>query len=188
MSDVIRGTVTPTDTEAIRLDASTHGLLTIDYVHHEIHAGSHFYVTGHTILADEGILRVKLVTPDSAAFAHFRWGISSSGILQTSLYEDASGGMAGGAGVTIFNNNRNSAKVSGLILTSGVAAADTAGTLIDDAKWGTTGFKVNIGGGASRDDEIVLKRNTTYLRVFTSGAADNIVQFRASWYEHTDRD
>ena len=37
------------------------------------------------------------------------------------------------------------------------------------------------------DDEIILKQNTTYLRSFTSGAASNIVNFKASFYEHTDK-
>jgi len=185
---VMRGCVTETDTECIRMDAATHGLITIGYVHHEIHEGSHYYITGHVTLANEGVLRVKLVTPDSAKYAHFLWSIGSSGILQASLYEGASGGMAGGSGVTPINSNRNSANTSGVVITSGVAAADAAGTLIDDAKWGSNAFKATVGGGSSRDDEIMLKRDTTYLRVFTSGAADNIVQFRASWYEHTNRD
>ena len=185
---VMRGSVIPTDTEPVRLDASTHALMTIDYAHHEIHGGSHYYITGHTTLNTDGVLRVKLVPPDTGKYAHFQWSISSSGICQASLYEGASGGMAGGSGVTPVNSNRNSSNTSGLVITSGVAAADTPGTLIDDAKWGAAGFKSTIGGGASRDDEIMLKRNTTYLRVFTSGADDNIIQFRASWYEHTDRD
>ena len=53
--------------------------------------------------------------------------------------------------------------------------------------WGANGFKETIGGGSSRDDELVLKSGTTYSRTFLSGAADNIVQFKASWYEHTDK-
>ena len=176
------------ETDELRMDASTHTLQTIDYSHHEIHSGSHFYISGHTTLANEGVLRVKLVTPANTKWAHFSWAISSSGITQADLYEGASGGMAGGSGVTIFNSNRNSLTASGLTITSGVAAANTAGTLIHTAKWGASSNKIRIGGGASRDDEVILKQASTYLRVFTSGAADNIIQFKAGWYEHTDKD
>lgn len=174
-----------------RIDSVTQALITIDYAHHEIHGGSHFYITGHTTLGNDpgvdDILRVKLVTPDTGKWAHFQWAISSSGILESTLHEGASGGMEGGSGVTPLNNNRNSSKASTLTITNGVAVADTAGTLIDNAKWGAAGFKATIGGGASRDDEIILKQNTIYVRTFTSAAAANIVQFKASWYEHEDK-
>ena len=188
MVESITGHISNSERRAIRSDASTHSLQTIDYTHHEIHAGSHFFIEGYTTLASEGVLRVKLVTPNTAKWAHFQWAISSSGILVTTLHDGASGGMTGGSGVTPINSNRNSSKTSGITLTSGVAAATASGLLISSASWGAAGFKSIIGGGASRDDEIILKQNTTYLRTFTSGAADNIVQFKASWYEHTDKD
>ena len=73
-----------------------------------------------------------------------------------------------------------------LVITSGVAVATSYTQRIDNDKWGANGFKETIGGGSSRDDELLLKRNTTYLRSFTSSAAANIVQFKASWYEHTN--
>ncbi len=188
MAESIVAHVSNTERRAVRADLITHSLQFIDYAHHEIHSGDHYYIEGYTTLANEGVLRVKLVTPDTAKWAHFQWAIASTGILVTTLHEGASGGMGSGSSVTPLNNNRNSAKTSGMIITSGVAAATVTGTLISNASWGASGFKSNIGGGASRDDEIILKQNTTYLRTFTSGAADNIVQFKASWYEHTNRD
>ncbi len=172
----------------LRADIITHALQTIDYAHHEIHAGSHFYIEGYATLAEDAVLRVKLVTPDTNKLAHFQWAISSSGICETTLHEAPSGGMTGGNAVTPLNNNRNSSTTSGIVITSGVAAATVAGTQISNAKWGAAGFKSTIGGGTARDDEIVLKKNTIYLRTFTSRAADNIVQFKASWYEHTNRE
>ena len=42
-------------------------------------------------------------------------------------------------------------------------------------------------GGASRDNEWVLRPNTKYLFRFTSGAAGNILEYNAEWYEHTDK-
>ena len=176
----------------IGMDEITRVLTTIDYPHHEIHSGSHFYITGHTTLGNnagvDDILRVKLVTPDTGKWAHFQWAISSTGTLEATLHEAAAGGMTGGGPVTPLNNNRNSPNTSGVVITSGVIAPTTAGTLIDNAKWGASGFKVEIGGGSGRDDEIILKQNTIYLRTFLSTTADNIIQFKASWYEHQNQE
>ncbi len=175
------------------IDNTTHTFQTIDYAHHEIHSGSHYYIEGYTTLDDgdpvpeTGILRVKLVTPDNATWAHFQWSIASTGILTTTLHEGASGGMGGGGPVTPLNNNRNSENNSVLTITSGVEVATTPGTLISNAKWGASGFKTTIGGGTARDDEIILKQGTTYVRTFTSDVDDNILQFKASWYEHQNK-
>ena len=242
----------------LRMDASTHTIQTIEYEHHEIHSGSHYYIEGHATLASAAVLRVKLVTPNSDKWAHFVWDIGSSGILTTAFYEGASGGMASGSRAVIHANNRNVNCWSGshtgavdqatvltdstqawtpdaligmqvfnqtdgssgfitdndattvtvaaltggtgndwdtndvyeinnskMVVTSGVAVATTAGLLISDGGWGD---RKAGGGGQKRGDEIILKPNTTYYRVFTSGAADNIVSFKASWYEHTDKD
>jgi len=172
----------------VALDPSTHATQTIQNAHHEIHAGNNFYLSGYTTLEDgPGTLYIKLVTPDTTKWAHFVWSISSSGITMTTLTEDATGGMTGGSTPTIFNNNRNSSTTSGLVITSGVTV-NTGGTIIDQAQWGASGFKEFSGGGNGRSDELVLKQNTTYLRAFTSYSAGNVIQFKASWYEHTDKD
>ncbi len=169
------------------IDVTTNSLITIDHSHHQTHLGQHFYLEGYAALEDgPGIYRVKLVTPDTTKWAHFQWSISSSGILATTLHEGASGGMGSGSPVVVLNSNRNSSVTSGLTIESGVDAANTAGTLISNAKWGANGFKESIGGGASKDDEIVLKQNTIYLRTFTSYSTSNIIQFKASWYEYTN--
>jgi len=171
-----------------RIDAITRTLSVIDTTHHEIHEGDHYFMQGFTTLDDSpGVLRVKIVTPDTATWAHFEWKITSSGILATTLDEDATGSMAGGSAVTPLNSNRNSTNTSAMAITSGVTAADSYTTRIENDKWGAAGFKNDIGGGASREDEIILKQNTTYLRTFTSYTADNIVQFKASWYEHASQ-
>ena len=169
-----------------KTDDSTNATTVIDYPHHEIHSGNHYYMEGYTTLASEGILRVKLVTPDSPKWAHFTWSISSSGILTTTFHEGANGGMSGGAVMTPLNSNRNSTNTSGLVITSAVTGATSPGTRISNAKWGANDKFSVSGGGDARQGEVVLKQNTTHLRTFTSGSADNIIQFRASWYEHED--
>ncbi len=166
-----------------RLDTSTMSLQTIDYYHHEIHAGSHYYMEGFATLAADEALYVKLVTPDLARWAHFIWDIQSSAILEVTLHEGASGGMTGGTAVTPLNNNRNSANTSVMTITSGVTVATDLGLTISQSKVGARKFGASIG----RDAELILKQDTVYLRKFLSGTNDNLVSFKASWYEHTDK-
>ena len=177
------GTSQAAEHDVSGVDAVTFARTTIDYPHHEIHGGDHYYMEGFTTLALNAHLYVKLVTPNTAKWSHFLWEIQSSGILTTYLYEGVSGGMAGGTGVTPLNNDRNSTNASGLTITSGVAVATDLGTTVSSAKWGTR----QTGSSQKRDDEIILKQNKTYLRDFLSGENSNVVSFKASWYEHTNR-
>lgn len=240
----------------VRMDLVTHVLPTLDYAHHEIHSGSHFYLEGYATLGVAGTLYVKLVTPDLGRWGHFVWRIGSSGILTTTLDEDATGGMAVGSVATIHANNRNvgcwTGRHTGLdneatVLTdatktwvvnelvgyqvfntldgsSGVIVSNTVNTATVVALAGGTGndwdtadeYEINrsrfvvtssvtactdyiqrvhnesfgakqTGGLASREDEIIMKQNTVYCRSFTSNTASNIVNFKASWYEHENR-
>ena len=132
---MINGLINPGGRGAV--DNSTGAIETITYPHHEIHEGNHFYIEGHTTLANAEELRVKLVTPDTAKWAHFLWEISSNNILTTELWEGASGGMTGGSGVTPLNNNRNSPNASVLVITSGVAVATSDGLKIGNGAWGS---------------------------------------------------
>jgi len=164
------------------VDSSTNSLQIINYEHHEIHGGSHYYIEGTATLGNGGTLYVKLVTPNTTKWSHFGWRIISSGILTTTLVEDPTGGMTGGTGITPLNNNRNSGNTSGMTITSGTTAC-TGGTQISVEAFGS-----KSGGGAiNRSDELILKQNAIYCRTFISGTAGNIVSFKASWYEHTDK-
>ena len=164
------------------IDNSTNAITTVGYSHHEVHGGSHYYLEGYAALGLNGTLYVKLVTPNTKKWAHFLWTIGGAGLTTTTLVEGPTGGMAGGSPVTIFNSNRNSLNTSGLVITSGVTAP-TGGTIISQESFGSK----QSGGTVTRGDEIIFKQNTTYCRTFLSGAASNIISFRASWYEHTDK-
>jgi len=169
------------------IDAVTEVLETIDYAHHEIHSGSHYYIQGYIELNDTDTFYMKLVTPDTPTWSHFIFDVKSTGICSTTLDEEATGGMTGGASITPINNNRNSVNTSGMILTGGVTVCTSYTTRLEDDKWGADGFKQTIGGGSSRTDELILKQGTVYCRGFVSGANNNIIQFKASWYEHESR-
>lgn len=185
---IIKGSTNTGTYQVVELDPSTYSIICIDSVHHEIHEGDHYYIEGFVTLMDTNTLYVKLVTPDTTKWAHFTWEIVAGGILETNFYEDATGGMGGGANVVPLNNNRNSPNTSDLVITSGVTAATDNGTRVSAKKVGGTGFKEAIGGAADRSNELILKQNTVYFREFISGSDDNIISFRASWYEHTNKE
>lgn len=170
------------ETDDVRIDATTNSLQIVDYAHHEIHGGDHYYIEGYTTLNNGNALYVKLVTPNTTKWSHFVWEINSSAILTTTLVEEPTGGMTGGAAVTPLNNNRNSGNTSGMTITQGVTAC-TGGTIISQASWGSK----SVGSGQSREDELILKQNAIYCRTFLSGTNSNIVNFKASWYEHTNK-
>jgi len=163
-------------------DEASDSVVVISHAHHEIHGGDHYYVEGYAELGSGVSLFVKLVTPNTTKWAHFVWDIASSLELVTKLTEAPTGGMADGGPATIFNSDRNSANTSGMVITKGVTAC-TGGTVISEASWGSRAS----GGGSTRDEELILKQNTTYCREFTSGTNSNIVSFKASWYEHTNK-
>lgn len=95
------------ETDEIRIDGNTNSIQTVEYEHHEIHSGSHYYIEGHATLVSTGTLYAKIITPASSKEAHFTWLISSNGILESALYELPTGGMTGGKRATIHANNRN---------------------------------------------------------------------------------
>lgn len=166
-------------------DEITRAITVVDYNQHEMHTGNHYYIEGHVALNDTQELSVSLVTADTAKWAHFVWDIQSSGILETDLYEDVT--ASGGVTVVPINNNRNSTNTSGITIKSGATLDISDATNISNSKVGGTGFKTVTGGSMGRDDELILKQNTQYGRVFRSGSDDNVIHFKAMWYEHTSK-
>ena len=168
------------------LDETNLSRITSEHATSEINHGHSFYIEGFETLAAAGVYRVKLVTAASTAWPNFTWEIESSGILTTYLYRDPTGGMGGGSGVTPLNANHNSGNTSAVVITAGVDAPTATGTTVSQKKVGGTGFKSVSGGSSVRSSKIILESNTVYLRHFLSDTADNIVSFRASWYEHAN--
>ena len=110
------------------------------------------------------------------------FNVTGSGILSTYIYEGAT--VTGGSAITPFNNDRNSSKTSTLTL-KGNPVITLAGTCIDSSK---VGSGPKSGGDITRNEERILKQNTTYLYIFISGAASNVITFHGRWYEHISKE
>lgn len=169
-----------------QLDAITLALLTINYEHHEIHGGSHYFYENFATVESGVTYSVEILTPDTAKWLHMEFIVKTDAGCVIELVEGAAA-STGGTVVTAINNNRNSSNVSGAIIKSGVTPG--AG--------GTSLLKRHIGSGSNpiqaspgegqRSNEIILKQNTRYILKMTSEAAGNQVDWRLSWYEHTNK-
>lgn len=165
-----------------RVDVSTHTLQTIEYEHHEIHAGSHFSIADYdTSVASAETLEFVVVTPNTAKWAHMVFQFASTLGATLEVFEGSSA-VVGGTPVTPLNNNRNSSTESVLTVIKEPTSI-TDGTRI-------AGFMAGAGrtaGFSTRDKEFILKQNTTYLFRFTSLANSNAWSFVGEWYEHTNK-
>ena len=167
-------------------DPKTNALKNVNYEHSEIHAGEHYFVSGHEIEASAATIKFVVTTPNTTKWLHMTFSIDATEKVTLDVYEGTSG-VTGGAAVTPANNNRNSANTSGATIVKDPASITVEGTLLDSYASGSTGPFGQI-GNVSRDKELVLKQNTSYLFKITSGAAGNDISYNGSWYEHTNSD
>ena len=165
------------------IDRATETLQVIDYEHHEIHAGSHFFICGFETLALNANADFAVITPNTAKWLHMTFEISGTSQTEIYIYEGSS--ITGGTATTPLNNDRNS-------LTSSVATiaknptVNTLGTLIFSQSKGIAGANKNAAddeGLTRREREIILKQNTTYIFRITSRDNGNIVSYCGEWYE-----
>ena len=179
--------------DALRMDASTHSLQTIEYEHHEIHSGSHFFVNGYLdILGANDVLDFTWQMPKSTKQIHWTWQISFEKGLTWSVYEDVIATNPLGNTITPYNNNRNSQKTSSTTmkyaLQVDLAAANadtnvTGATLLSTGKVGDN----RTAGDSERSNEMIMKSGSLYcLRAATTAAG--YINFDMEWYEHTPRD
>lgn len=173
------------DINKVQKDDSTAAILTMVHEHHEIHEGDHYFLSSYIELNNAGVLNFTIQTPNTTKWAHLVWFASSTANAIFQVYEAIA--ESGGSSVTPINNNRNSANTSGLTIKTGATVSDT-GTLIAAASIGVNGTNKfsPISGEVQRNFEIVLKQNTKYLIRVTSGADNNIINYHAEWYEHSD--
>ena len=168
------------------LDAYTGALNTINYEHHEIHAGSGFFHTGSATLAANASTSYVIQTPDTTKWAHLTFAATGSAITTVDIYESVD--LTGtGAKQTIYNSDRNSSATSGLEIWDAIAPGTVGGTLIWTRSSGGATQQSRVGMSAEHNAEIILKQNTRYMIRITSGTNDNLTNLHMVWYEHQNR-
>jgi len=174
-----------------RLDYPTHTLQTIDYAHHEIHVGSHYFVSGVQTLSQNQVLDFTWTMPNTTKWTHWLWKIDTQSETTWYVYENAAVVNALANAVTPLNSDRNSLSVSGTTMKFEVQASlaaantDTDVTTATLLKSGISGAG-KTGGSEMRETELILKQGATYcLRAVATAAG--YIDFNMEWYEHTNR-
>lgn len=165
------------------LDFTTNAVNTVDYAHHEIHGGKHFFVKNWIDLTNGQVLDFLFVTADTLAWAHMIVHFNFQAEANVAIYEDTVV-SANGTAVTSYNRNRNSANVAGALVYS-TPTVTSVGTLLSAYK---AGSGKAVGGEARGSAELVLKQNSQYLiRVTNDTTSNNWFDYLADWYEHTNK-
>ena len=187
-------------------DGVTNALKVIDYAHHEVHDGSHYFAT-HAVgaVASAGQVDVSINVPDNGllsssggsqplgARAHMIIKVSTTGATRFRILEDGTllSSSSPASVITAFNSDRSSLNDSYLTILNTGSSED--GTLIWDERFGVVaGGGANttqVGGGSRGDSEIILGTPGNYhLIVENTDTGDNPMEVSIvlEWYEHTD--
>jgi len=186
----------------ISKDSATDAMMFVDYAHHEIHNGSHFFVQYSVASlgamgSPDDMITLSWTTPNTTKWGHLLYSANGSAGWRLRLIEGKTGGGASPTGsITILNSNRNSTATSTAKDLAGTPVANkvsydatlfTGGTTIwDQYLEGSGGPQSGGVGGGNQRLEVVLKQNTTYqLSLFGTDA--NPASMTMEWYEHTNR-
>jgi hypothetical protein len=173
-----------------RLDIATHSIQTIEYEHHEIHSGSHYFVESSVDLPINNVFDMQFTTPNTASWTHFTFDLACESETNWYIYEGATINTAGTT-ITPVNNDRNSIKTSGNTV-AGITNGSVVDANADTATAGATLIASGIigagrtGGNTERNREIIFKQNTIYCLRAVAVAA-GYISFNAQWYEHTNK-
>lgn len=171
------------------IDSKTGSFPIIDYSHHEIHEGDHYFIEDISDLVLNNVFDVQFTTLDSTKWKHFIFELNCESETEWYIYEGVTINTPGTA-MTPRNNNRNFSDASNTTIASilntsiALANADTAVASAIELAHGIVGAGRN-GGIIERNREIVLKQNTDYcMRVIANTAG--YTNFYIGWYEHTN--
>jgi hypothetical protein len=168
---------------SLAFDPVSRALITLDFPHHEIHEGDHYEIQEWKDITGAGTdYDIRIVTPDVDTWSHFTMHFQTEDEFSTTLYEGAT--LSAGTAITPINNNRNSANASGMTITH-TPTVTAVGTPIKSWKTGVgTGDQGTTTNGRN---ELILKRNTTYLLRFSRvPSGTGYVDYNLNWYEHAN--
>jgi len=174
-------------------DASTEAATTIEYEHHEIHSGSHYFVQGYVDIPALGdVLDFTWQMPNTEKWTHWVWQIDSEKAITWYIYENVVATNPLANAITPLNSNRNSTNTSGTTMKyevqADLAAANADTDVTSPAVLLASG---SIGdnktaGAANRQHELVMDQGKLYcLRAVATAAG--YLNFDMNWYEHTDK-
>lgn len=184
----MNGKIDDTTLRVARIDASTNTLQVIDYEHHEIHGGSHYFWEETTQIDNTNTWDIAFKVANTTKWTHIVWEVSSSLGSTVQLYEGDTITWDGTA-ETAYNNDRNSLNTSNWQEFETDPTIGAAGTLLAEATLGTsTNPNQGLPGDGLRSREIICKQDEEYRIRVISNNNGNDITVRLEWYEHTDKD
>jgi len=181
----------PRGERAARIDKSTRAMNTIEYEHHEIHAGSLYTVQTYSdSLASGAAINIVMTTPNTTKEVHLIFMGVSSGISTKEMFVGPTVTAGTGTLVTPLNHHfgtLGAGKPSTTVVRTGMTVTAN-GTLLQRRRIDSGGPSGSAGDLVRGVNEFILAQNTTYLFKLASGAAGNVVHMELTWYEHTPRD
>jgi hypothetical protein len=154
-------------------------VLVIQTEHHEIHEGNHYSICDSDVFSISDEIEFVITTPDTAEWAHMLFRANSTAGFTLEIFEGTNT-VVGGTPVTPTNNNRNSVNTSSLTVLQDPTSLVTGSSIL---KFG--GGNNQRSGIVNRGDELILKRNETYLFRIISLNNNNTISYCGDWYEHT---
>ncbi len=167
-------------------DLATHATIVVDYPHHELHAGSAYFVIYSALANDTDVIEIRFQTPNTTKWAHMLIDIEAALAATAEIWEGTT--KTHEAGNVLAALNRNSANTSGLTIchTPGGAQAGAA-TIMEYVGSATVSGRVAAGGHSGGRNEVILDQNNDYLIRVTSRADANALTIVLDWYEHTSK-
>ena len=156
-------------------------LVTIDQVHHQQHEGEAFHYS-EVITLGSAAVQDYLLTVPAGKYPHLIYSVDGIYGVTIELYE-ATGKTQSAAAVSVYNRNRNSAKVPSMTVKKGTDGGSGDGTRIlwKRSGSGTSGGK--LAASVAERSERVLKAATAYIFRLTSAASSNDISIELDWYE-----
>lgn len=165
--------VNPTDVKG--------GVVTIDYEHHEIHEGKHFFIKNwQDVEETDTSLQYSFITPNSSTQIHARVILFGEAEFDVEIWECAT--LAeNGTLLTPINNFRNSTYKNKLLPFSDPSVSDP-GTLIWAEKLGSARGNVGVNDGLNY--EIIAQPDCAYLfNITKQTSGTHYVDIDFFWYE-----
>lgn len=165
-------------------DSRTRALEVIDYPHHEVHRGDHYFVSETRTPGAGSSFEWLIVTPNSTTWSHFILVPSAKDVGIFALYEGTA--KAGGTAITERCSDRNGVDANAGLVWTYTPGAGADGTLIRNWYIPAAGPAVRD-PGEGRAQEIILKANTSYLLRWTPSGGGAVAAFiDAEWYNHAN--
>lgn len=181
----------------VRQDEASQWRLNLE--HHEVHAGDHYtaFIVDE-VMSDGEVIVIDFKTPNTNKVVHLITIFTATIAGHIDILEAGTWTRGSISTINIINSNRNSSNTSG-ILQNGAQTVFTANSKLHgvfaalQSLANTTNvfqqFLLAAGGakegGKDRGtEEVVLKKNTTYVIRFTADGNSNGGAIRLSWYEH----